>query len=208
MPKKEVPLQTISDFLPEHSDALVIEMLHTHKVHLTVTRKRQSILGDYRPAHSGKPHRISVNGNLNKYSFLITLLHELAHLLTFVQFQNKVSPHGAEWKKIFGILLHQFSKEKIFPEDIQKAIEKSMHNPGASSCSDIELMRTLRKYDEKKTGLMTVEQLENGKVFSIQDGRSFIKGEKNRTRFKCQLVGTKQFYLFHGLYEVQVSETE
>jgi hypothetical protein len=207
MPKKEVPLQSLSDFLPDRSDHRVIDMLHQYSVHLTVTRQRQTILGDYRPAHNGKPHRISVNGSLNKYSFLITLLHELAHLLTFVQFQNRVLPHGAEWKKVFGKLLHEFLEENIFPNDIEKAIEKSMHNPGASSCSDLNLMRTLRKYDKGKSGLITVEELEIGTVFSIKDGRTFIKGEKNRTRYKCQLAGSAQYFLFHGLYEVTIAET-
>lgn len=208
MPKKEVPLQTISDFLPEHSDSLVMDMLHRYGVHLTVTKKRQSILGDYRPAHQGKPHRISVNGNLNKFSFLITLLHELAHLLTFVQHQNKVLPHGAEWKSMFSALLQEYVNKGIFPDDIQEALKKSMHSPGASSCSDMNLMRTLRNYDNVKNGSCLVEQLNPGDVFAIQDGRTFIRGEKNRTRYKCQLVGTKQFFLFHGLYEVSLRREE
>jgi len=207
MAKQEVPLTTLSDYLPERSAEKVMKMLNDHAVHLTITKQRQSILGDYRPAHDGKPHRISVNGNLNTYGFLITLLHELAHLLTFAQYRNRVQPHGKEWKQLFGLLLHTFTLDKIFPEDVEAALLKSMHNPGASSCSDLHLMRTLRKYDAAKEGHYTVEQLETGTHFEIKDGRTFVRGEKNRTRYKCQLLGTKQFFLFHGLYEVMVKTT-
>ena len=83
MPKKESPLQQLSSYLPEGSFEDVAAYLTEFKVHLTVTRERRTVLGDYRERHSNKNHRISVNGNLNKYSFLITLLHELGHLLAY-----------------------------------------------------------------------------------------------------------------------------
>ena len=81
MPKKESPLTALNSFLPEGSFEDVARYLHQYKVHLTITRERQTILGNYRNKVFDKNHRISINGNLNKYSFLITLLHELAHLL-------------------------------------------------------------------------------------------------------------------------------
>ena len=73
MPKQEAPLLQLQSYLPAGSFEEVLYYLQHHKVHLTISRKRQSILGDYRHAHSDKNHRISVNGNLNKYAFLITL---------------------------------------------------------------------------------------------------------------------------------------
>ena len=60
MPKKEAPLLELRSYLPEGSLDEVLFYLHHHKVHLTITRKRQSILGDYRHATAGKTHRISV----------------------------------------------------------------------------------------------------------------------------------------------------
>ncbi|HAD34265.1 MAG TPA: hypothetical protein DCF44_07170 [Chitinophagaceae bacterium] len=45
---------------------------------------------------------MSVNGNLNSYHFLITLLHEIAHMLVWEQFRNRVKPHGLEWKHVFA----------------------------------------------------------------------------------------------------------
>ena len=78
------------------------------------------MLGDYRNAVNGKNHRVTVNGNLNTYAFLITLLHELAHLLAYEQYGNRIFAHGKEWKSIYGKLLHDFLSRKIFPEDIER----------------------------------------------------------------------------------------
>ena len=204
MPKQQVPLKTLQDYLPDHSCDDVLFFLNKYKVHLTVTRQRQSILGDYRNAYQGKAHRISVNGNLNKYSFLITLLHELAHLFTFDKFGHKVPPHGKEWKNIFSEILVSFLAKKIFPGDIEKALQKTLKNPAASSCGDEHLLRVLRNYDTKKVGHFMVEQIAEGSIFEIKGGRSFIKGSKVRTRFKCVEIATKKYYLFSGLYEVKL----
>ncbi|MDQ6814418.1 MAG: SprT-like domain-containing protein, partial [Bacteroidota bacterium] len=105
MAKTEHPLQALNDYLPPNTFLAVAAYLQQHKVHLTVAQERKSILGDYRNAYNNRNHRISVNGNLNKFSFLITLLHELAHLLTFEKYANRVQSHGREWKTLFGQLL-------------------------------------------------------------------------------------------------------
>ena len=102
MPVTEHPMQTLAAYLPEGSFEPVVAYIHHYKVHLTVTKKRKSVLGDYRHSGMGSNHRITVNGNLNKYEFLITLLHELAHLLTFELYKNRVEPHGKEWKSSYS----------------------------------------------------------------------------------------------------------
>jgi SprT protein len=202
MPKQEVPLNTLKDFLPERCDEKVLQYLTTYKIHLTITKQRQTLLGDYRHAHNGKAHRISVNGNLNRYSFLITLLHEIAHLLTYLKYGSSISPHGKEWKMEFSYILSTFVKDKIFPKDIETALENSIKNPAASSCGDVPLMRVLKNYDLKTENVFTIEQLKEGVLFKIKDGRIFIRGEKIRTRFKCKEIPTGKMYLFNGLYEV------
>ncbi|HRG83972.1 MAG TPA: hypothetical protein PLO99_15735, partial [Chitinophagaceae bacterium] len=77
MPKKEVPVDHLQHYLPPGTGEQVMTYLHQYKVHLTITRGRKTILGDYRHRTNYDAHRISVNGNLNPFSFLITLLHEL-----------------------------------------------------------------------------------------------------------------------------------
>src|SRR5829696_7759024 len=162
MPKKEAHISQLQDFLPPNTYEAVFAYLQLYHVHLTVARERKSILGDYRHRTHGKNHRISVNGNLNKFSFLITLLHELAHLLTFEKFGNRVSSHGKEWKTIFGQLLAQFIEHNIFPVDIRNALLQTLQNPAASRCADEVLLRTLKNYDEKQPHVLFVEEMPEG----------------------------------------------
>jgi hypothetical protein len=208
MAKEKVPLTTLQDFLPPQCFDEVSKYLHSFQVQLTITRQRSTILGDFRNAHQGKPHRISVNGNLNSYNFLITLLHELAHLLTYHTYQHKVLPHGKEWKTTFSNLLITFMEKDVFPDDIRLTLKKSIAKPSASSCGDAELLRVLKKYDPKKKDVLLVEELDEGMIFTIKDGRKFVRGKKIRTRIQCTEISSRKMYLFSGLYEVkQFSES-
>ena len=202
MAKQEVPLLQLQSYLPEGSFEDVHYYLQHYKVHLTITRQRQSILGDYRHAHEGKAHRISINGNLNKYNFLITLLHELAHLFTYERYGHRVQAHGQQWKDEFSKILVQFLAKKIFPPEIESTLLQSLKNPAASSCGDEKLLRVLRNYDPKKEGHFLVEQLKEGETFMIKGNRTFVRGAKIRTRYKCMELATKKWYLFSGMYEV------
>ncbi len=129
MAKQEAPLQQLKSYLPEGSFEDVLYYLQHYKVQLTITRERKSILGDYRHSFAEKNHRISVNGNLNQYAFLITLLHELAHLFTYERFGHKVQAHGMEWKNEYSKVLAQFLLKKIFPADIQKSVNENIAKP-------------------------------------------------------------------------------
>lgn len=203
MPKKEAPLEYLRQFIPEQAVQLVLDYLHHYQVHLTITRERKSVLGDYRHATRAQNHRISVNGNLNKYSFLITLIHELAHLVTFMEFGNGVQSHGKEWKKVYRKELEDFIKLSVFPNDILAALKKNLHDLPASSCADEGLMRVLRKYDANPDNMQLVEQIKEGDCFSLEDGRVFRKGKKLRKRFQCVEVATDKLYLFSPIYEVK-----
>jgi len=143
----EHPMQALAAYLPNGSFDPVVSYLHQYKVHLTVTKQRKSVLGDYRHAGWGGNHRISINGNLNKYEFLITLLHELAHLLIFEQYKNKVEAHGHEWKSIYGNLLLQFIQMDLFPAEIKKCLLKTIKNPAATANGETQLLLVLRKYN-------------------------------------------------------------
>lgn len=205
MPKQEAPLDYLRRFIPEPAVMKVLEYLNQYKVHLTITRERKTVLGDYRHATQYQAHRISVNGTLNPYAFLITLVHELAHLVTFTQYGNRVQSHGKEWKTLYAVLLSEFLKEKIFPSDIRQAILKSLHDLPASSCADEGLMRVLRKYDRNNDGMVLVEDLREGQLFDIGEGRIFKKGKKLRKRYQCLEIKTGKMYLFSPIYEVKVS---
>ena len=103
---------------------------------------------------------------------------------------------------MYGQLLHQFIEHKIFPDDIQSELMKSLRNPAASSCAEDGLLRILRKYDTKAGTHKLLEELNEGEVFQISDGRIFKKGKKLRKRFKCEEVSSGRLYLFSPVYEV------
>lgn len=203
MSKKEAPLQYLQQFIPTAAVPGILNYLHHYKVHLTVTRERKTILGDYRHATNNQAHRISVNGNLNPYAFLITLIHELAHLVTFMQYGNRVQSHGREWKNTFASLLKDFLENRIFPEPVESALRASIHDLPASSCADENLMRILRNYDPRSEHMVMVEQLPEGQLFDIGEGRIFKKGRKLRKRYQCTEVKTGKVYLFSPIYEVK-----
>ena len=201
----EHPLHKLKDFLPEKSFDLVMEFINQYKIHLTITRKRKSILGDYRHALPGKNHRISINGNLNKFEFLVTLLHEIAHLLTFEQFGRNVDSHGKEWKYLYSNLLKDFIEQKIFPPDIEKALRKSVVNPAATANGETELLLVLRKYDTaKKEGYFHLAELPLGAEFAMDNGRIFKKGNQRRKRFECVEIKSGKMYLVSPIAEVKM----
>lgn len=203
MPKQEVPVSLLQQYVPPGTATLALQYLHHYKIELTITRSRTTLLGDYRHPTAGKTHRISVNGDLNPYAFLITLLHELAHLVTFEKFGNAVASHGKEWKRSYGQLLADLLDQQLLPDDIAMALRQILHNPGASSCADLSLMRVLKKYDAVKTGVCLVEQLASGALFRTKDGRVFCKEEKLRKRIKCREQKTGRYYVFSPVYEVE-----
>ena len=203
MSKQEVAFAALQNYLPDGSFEPVLQYIYAHNVQLTIKKKRASVLGDYRHAHGGKGHRISINSDLNKYAFLITLLHELAHLITFEKHGRRAQPHGREWKTNFSNILSEFIRKKIFPADIEAGLTASLHDPAASSCADEKLLRVLKKYDPRREGIFFVEDLAPAERFKTSDGRVFIKGEKIRKRYKCRESATGKWYLFSPVYEVE-----
>ncbi|HSN09303.1 MAG TPA: SprT-like domain-containing protein [Hanamia sp.] len=208
MPKKESPLHQLNPYLPEGSFEDVAFYLVEYKVHLTVTRERLTKLGDYRNKHLDKNHRISVNGNLNKFSFLITLLHELGHLVAYEKYGNRIQAHGPQWKDEFGKILARFISKKIFPADIEKELLKTLRNPAASSCAEAPLTRVLKRYDPHKPGVYLLEELPDESFFRFKNGHIYKKEKKIRTRFLCKDLSTKKQFLFSPITEVELVKKE
>jgi len=202
MPKKEAPLEYLNHYMPAGASEKMLEYLHLYKVHLTITRTRKSILGDYRHATGSDHHRISVNGNLNKYAFLITLIHELGHLITFQQYGNRVQSHGKEWKLAYRHVLEDFMKLKLFPADLHQTLLKSLHDLPASSCSDINLTRALKNYDVRDKTVLA-EDIQEGGLFKTSDGRVFRRGKQIRKRIEGVEIPSGKLYLFSPVYEVE-----
>jgi len=189
-------------YMPASAAPVISRWINDTGCLFRISRSRTSKFGDYRPPHGGKGHRISVNHNLNPYAFLITTVHEFAHLKTWRTYQSKVKPHGAEWKSGFRQLMLPFIQSGTFPDDIQQAIVRYLDNPAASSCTDLQLFRVLKRYDTSAKPVHTVEQLPENAMFTLKNGRIFQKKERIRKRYRCIEVKTQRVYLFSPVAEV------
>jgi len=198
----------LAEYLPEIAVQPVADLIVKYNIHFRISRSRRTKLGDYRPPINQPHHKISVNHDLNQYAFLITFIHEVAHLIVFEKYKTRVSlPHGAEWKREYRDLMQTFINLKVFPKDVEKEVSRSIINSKASSTAEIELTRILRSYDEnKKEGVTHLEDLPEGSTFVIKTGRRFKKGTKRRVRFMCQNIDNQRWYLFHPLTEVKLLE--
>jgi len=188
------PLSNIENFIPTASIPLLSKYLVHWEVNLVVTRKRLTKHGDFRALPKGG-HQITVNEMPNPYRFLITTVHEIAHLITYKDFGVGIKPHGKEWKHTYRKIMLPFLISEIFPQELLKILQLHFRNPKASSETDTKLTLVLNKFDpENKKNY--IFELEDGSVFEIHNGRRFIRGKKRTKRYECREVNGKRLYLF------------
>jgi hypothetical protein len=198
---KEQVADALRKYLPEAFITYVVSLFQASNVRFKIVPGRATKLGDFRAGMNGEKHTITVNGDLNPYSFLITTVHEFAHLHTFNTFGNRVSPHGNEWKSAYRQLLLPLIDSPELPEDIRKALMNSLVRTKASSCSDHGLSRVLLNYDKLKEGVIILEHLPKNSTF-VLNGKQFVKGDLRRKRYICQEVKSKRSYLVNSLAQV------
>jgi Zn-dependent peptidase ImmA (M78 family) len=196
-------INAIRPFVPAGTEQRLANDLLQYRCQLTITRDRKTKAGDYRHPWGNHGHRISVNGTLNQYAFLITLVHELAHLVTWENHRNKVSPHGKEWKQTFQREMEPYLAANIFPADVHKELLRHMKKPLSATVRDVDLMRALRHYDDEPVGML-LEDVPTGAEFSLGN-KLFIKGEKLRKRYRCEQPKTGRIYLISSIAEVELA---
>lgn len=194
-------LDGLIPFLPEGALPLIKKMLANEQYHLVITRPRVSKLGDFRAPRQGRTPRITVNGNLNPYDSLITLVHEIAHLKIWNKHKNTVKPHGHEWKRLYSSYLIRFVQADIFPEDLAPVVREHVRNPGYSVQSNMDLAVALKKYDVHKTDVHYVQDLAPGEYFAYRKNLYQVE-EKLRKNYLCLQVFSGKNYKFSGLAEV------
>lgn len=197
--------QLIDHHVPPPAAAYAFQLWKETPFSLKVTRSRSSKVGDFTGCRHHSTHKITVNHDLNPYLFLITYVHEVAHLRTFLRYGTRVEPHGTEWKHIFKNLLAPVLNDHVFPPRVLYCLNRHMANPKASSFADRELTLALRKHDPGAAHHTTVADLPEGSVFKLQ-GKYFKKGKLKRTRVLCREVRTRRQYLVPA--EALVSEAQ
>ena len=195
--------ETLSKYLPEHAVKPVFELIVANQVHLKIVNERVTRHGDYRKGLSGK-HEITVNASLNKYRFLITLIHEIAHLAAFEKYGRNIKPHGIEWKLTFQQLMLPYIRPEIFPHSVLPLLANHFKNPSASSDTDARLAFALKQFDERKSDIYFIHEVPNGSKFRIQNGRIFQKKGLRVKRYECLEISTGRLFLFNANAEVEI----
>ncbi|CAN5549065.1 SprT-like domain-containing protein [soil metagenome] len=196
-------IEVLRKYIPENSVEPVSTLFKKYSFLLKITKSRRSKTGDY--SHPGRDsgHIITVNHDLNKYAFLITFIHEVAHMSCWEKNKNNVAPHGIEWKSEFRHHLEPFLHDQIFPNELLLKLKKYILDPAASSCNDVNLMRELKKYNHNYGDFFLLEELSENSLFALRDGRIFVKGKLLRKRYKCIEVSSKKNYLISPVAEVK-----
>lgn len=192
--------------IPKTSETYVLQLLEHDNLVVKVKSERKTRHGDYRKMPSGK-HQITINSNLNEYRFLITLIHEIAHLEAFINYGNFIKPHGVEWKRTFQHLMLPLLNPEVFPNALLPLLAKHFINPKASSDTDVALAYALKQFDEPNDKHY-VFQLPLGSVFKLYNNKVFKKGEKRVKRFECVELKTGKLYLFNPNTEVELMISE
>ena len=196
-----IGMEHLLAYIPKAAHPQIKSLLETSQVDIVVTKQRQTKHGDFR-FHPSKKPMITVNDSLNPYRFLITLLHEIAHFKVSLEFGNFVKPHGVEWKRAFQETLLPFLNPSVFPDPICSILSRHMKNPKASTDRDFKLIIALRQFDPLSSKTL-IYQLKDGKHFTLENDRIFIKLKKRRTLFECREKSTGKIYLFSPQSEVK-----
>ncbi|MCD8413388.1 SprT-like domain-containing protein [Tenacibaculum finnmarkense] len=185
-------------YIPEKAVPLVEYLINEHKINLKIVNQRQTKHGDFRTFSNGQT-QITVNNNLNKQQFLLTLIHEIAHHVTHQKF-GRVQPHGKHWKMVFQHLMLPFLRPDIYPKKILPYLANYLKNPKASTDTDVHLSLAL-KGGVASAGKVFIFDIINGELFQFKN-TIYKRGNKRRTRYECLNLTNKRGYLFNQNTEV------
>ncbi len=197
MPLKPVAKTLFERHVPPAAVAYCHQLWQQHGFAFRVTRPRRTRLGTHQfdPATG---HLVTVNGNLNLAAFLITYLHEVAHVVTVQEARRRPLPHGVAWKRHFRQLLEPVLTEAFFPPFVLEPLRDYARDPAAATSSHGPLTRALQALDAPPEGTpLTVQQLAEGETFVFHD-RTFVRGPLRRTRALCTEVTTGRRYTVPG----------
>lgn len=185
-------------YIPLKAIPFVQFLIDEHFFDLKIVNQRQTKHGDFRKLPNGK-FQITVNNNLNKHQFLLTLVHEIAHHVTHQKF-GRVQPHGKEWKTVFQHLMLPFLKPDVYPLEILPHLANYLKNPKASTDADVRLSLAL-KGNIASEGKHFIFSIPTGSLFKFKEN-IYQKGTKRRTRIECKQIDSNRIYLFNQNVEI------
>ncbi len=197
--EKDNKAEILRKYIVEPAIPLIIHLIEKHKIFVKIVNNRQTKHGDFKTYPNGQT-QITVNNGLNKYQFLLTLIHEIAHHVAHEKFGRRIRPHGEEWKTIFKHLATPFLQPSIYPKEILPYLINYFKNPKASTDSDAKLSIALRGF-KAENGKNFVFELTEGQIFKFRN-ELYQLGKKRRTRYECVHLTSKNKFLFNQNAEV------
>lgn len=191
-------IQPLQKYLPENTLPFLKNWFGEHYIHIKITKGRNSKLGDYRKMPD-KSHQITVNSTLQPQLFFFVLTHELAHLLAFEKFGNRIAPHGTEWKHMFREML--LESMEVYDDDLKPIIRKFSRSPKANFMASPELVRYFH-IENLNENQCFLEQLETGNTFIYRE-QTYIITERRKKNYICKNLNTGKIYIFKPLAKVE-----
>ncbi len=186
--------------LPENAINYCKTISKKYSFKLDLSFNRKSKFGHYKYWPSSKTHTISINRGLPKPLFLITYLHELAHLEVMLQYGRAEKPHGWKWKNAFQKLMLPVLNPTIFSNELLSVLAKHLKNPKASLSADPQLWAILFPNDDKNATY--IKDINEGDEFIFKQ-RVFKKVKSRRTRALCYELKTGNNYLIPLLAKIE-----
>jgi SprT protein len=196
-------LEYLEKHLPTYKASQIIQYLAESKCVLKITKPRKTKRGDFR--QSGNNLSISVNHDTNSFRFLFTLIHEIAHLKTYLDYGNRIRPHGDEWKRNFEELFYHFQMEDEFGKDeaMLLVIKNELKSPKACSGVNLAVEKAFTPYDAISGTYL--DELLHGENFEFR-GHRYQKLESRRTRVMCLNLTNNRKYTINKAALVEVCE--
>jgi SprT protein len=184
--------EILTKHLPAAAVAYSLALWQENPFSFKISRSRSSCFGNY--SFREGQHKITINHDLNKYAFLVTYIHEIAHQRAWLnKGRRKIEPHGKEWKKCFQDLMKPMLHVGVFPEKLLVPLIDYMQNPAASSVSYAPLSDALRSFDSGEQLGISLAEIANNQWFEFR-GNVFQRLEIRRTRVLCLEKNAKRKY--------------
>ena len=193
-------IKELETYIPSNLVLYVRSLVENEAIDFKVVNQRSTKHGDFR--YNNDRYTITINKTSNKYRFLLTLIHELAHFFVFKN--NRLArPHGLLWKQKFQSLLNPILNKEYFPINLLSELIDHMKNPKSSFCYDINLSKKLDLYDNTND-IVYLDQLNDGEIFYYRKLGKFKKINKRRKRYLCLRIDNDKKYLFLGNTKVKL----
>jgi len=190
----------LEKYISKNALEYCISISNNYEFKLDLSFDRKSKFGHYKYWPETNSHIISINRGLSPSLFLITFIHELAHLEVMLAYGRKVMPHGKEWKGTFRKLMAPLLSHSIFETNLLSALAIHLKNPKASLFADPRLWAILFPSNDEHA--IYVNDIEDGKEFIFKQ-RMFKKVKSRRTRALCYEAKSGNNYLIPLLAQIE-----